>query len=155
MMQGRADEYDRRILSIVSNDFEPLESIVAALWSGDSIRTREADHGHLHCRLLRLIEHHLIHAYLLHAEPPYLTRVEEVGYDALPTAWFLITENGRSYLGEPGPDAPKPGSALEDSKQAHPSPSGRRPRQRRSVLDKRNSTEFLLLYDPNPKTRTG
>jgi hypothetical protein len=54
--------------------------------------------GTIQSRLLSLITDKLINAYLLHADPPYITSID-IGYDALSTSWFYITQRGRKCLG--------------------------------------------------------
>jgi hypothetical protein len=51
----------------------------------------------LHSRLLNLIADRLINAYLLHADPPYITPVK-ISTRSLHTSWFYITQRGRKCL---------------------------------------------------------
>src|SRR6266567_3818643 len=91
------DELDRLVLAAVCDDFVTLESIIDKL-SGPGVGIAgKLDAGILHCCLFDLIADKLVSAYLLHADPPYITPVE-IGDDALPTCWFYITQRGKKCL---------------------------------------------------------
>ena len=93
------DEMDRLILASVSDDFVTMESIVDKLSQPGQRHALNA--GDLHRRFLDLIADRLVNAYLLHADPPYITPME-IGYDALWSCWFLITQRGKKCLAQPG-----------------------------------------------------
>lgn len=91
------DELDRIILESLSSDFEPFESLVSgiidrradsrAIFSVDQIRLS----------LLRSIANRLVGAYIIHAEPPFVSSVC-VSLETVDTRWFYVTEEGRRYL---------------------------------------------------------
>src|SRR6202035_799697 len=91
------DELDRLLLSAVGDDFVTLESIVEKLGRPEGPVFGRLDHDLLYSRLLTLIADRLINAYLLHADPPYITPVN-TSPGALPTSWFYITQRGRRCL---------------------------------------------------------
>ena len=90
------DELDRLVLDAVGDDFIPLEQIVHRIAVPGRI-SGKLDPELLFSRLLDLIADKLINAYLLHADPPYITPVS-VPSGALPSSWFYITERGRKCL---------------------------------------------------------
>src|SRR5258708_37033338 len=92
------DELDRMILAAVCDDFMTLEFIADKLLKPVAGVPPKLDAGTLQSRLFRLISDKLITAYLLHADPPYITSVN-IGYKALSTSWFYITQRGRKCLG--------------------------------------------------------
>ena len=91
------DEMDRLILAAVCDDFMTLEFIVGEL--SKKVPGISGRHGslHLQAHLLNLISDKLINAYLLHAEPPYITPIE-ISYKGLAASWFYITQRGRKCL---------------------------------------------------------
>jgi len=91
------DELDRLVLAAVCDDFVTIEFVVDKLCGTGGGITGKLDAGILHCRLFDLIADKLINAYLLHADPPFITPME-IGYDALPACWFYITQRGRKCL---------------------------------------------------------
>jgi len=90
------DEMDHLILAAVGEDFMTLEFIADKVLPPVS-GPGKLDAKNLQTRLLNLIKSKLINAYLLHADPPFITPIE-IGYDALPTSWFYITQRGRKCL---------------------------------------------------------
>jgi hypothetical protein len=92
------DDLDRLILAAVSDDFMTLEFIADKLFKPVGGVPARLDAGTIQSRLLSLISDKLINAYLLHADPPYITSIT-IGYDALSTSWFYITQRGRKCLG--------------------------------------------------------
>jgi hypothetical protein len=69
------DELDRIILEIVSDDFEPFESVVRKL-SHRSIGIQPQFHiDQIQKSLLGNTVNRLVGAYLIHADPPYMTAV--------------------------------------------------------------------------------
>ena len=105
-MQSHLDELDRTILSAVSDDFEPLESILRKLTAPETCFPELLEPGKLEPRLIRLIADKLISAYLLHADAPFITPVD-IRHEKLSRAWFLITERGMICLASANP-APSP-----------------------------------------------
>lgn len=91
------DELDHLILASVGDDFMTLEFIADKLIAPSSGIAGKLDAGDLQSRLLELIADKLVNAYLLHADPPFITPIE-IGYDALATSWFYITQRGRKCL---------------------------------------------------------
>jgi hypothetical protein len=91
------DELDHLILAAVGDDFMTMEFIADKLLTPASGIPGKLDAKSLQARLLKLITDKLINAYLLHADPPFITPVE-IGHDALPTSWFYITQRGRKCL---------------------------------------------------------
>ena len=91
------DELDRLVLGAVGDEFVPLEFIVDKLGRPGSPIIGRLDPDLIYSRLLNLIADKLINAYLLHAEPPYITPVQ-ISPRALPTSWFYITQRGRKCL---------------------------------------------------------
>jgi len=91
------DELDRLVLGAVGDDFVTLDHIVTRLAARDGRIAGKLDLGLLHRRLVDLITDRLINAYLLHADPPYLTPVK-VNSSTLLTSWFYITQRGRKCL---------------------------------------------------------
>lgn len=91
------DELDRLLLGAVGDDFVTLESIVDKLGRPDGPVFGKLDPDLLYSRLLTLIADKLINAYLLHADPPYITPVK-ISEGILRTSWFYITQRGRKCL---------------------------------------------------------
>jgi hypothetical protein len=89
------DELDRLVLGAVGDDFVTLDYIIDKLGSPDNIFAGKVEL--IYSRLLNLLADKLINAYLLHADPPYVTPVE-IGRAALATSWFYITQRGRKCL---------------------------------------------------------
>jgi hypothetical protein len=89
------DEMDRLILEAVGDDFITLDCII----EGVSMPAGGAklDPTDLQRRLLSLVSDKLINAYLLHAEPPFITPIQ-IGSRSIPTSWFYITQRGRKCL---------------------------------------------------------
>jgi hypothetical protein len=91
------DELDHLILATAGDDFVTLEFIADKLLTPAGANPGKFDAKSLQARLLKLITDKLINAYLLHADPPFITPIE-IGHDALPTSWFYITQRGRKCL---------------------------------------------------------
>ena len=92
------DELDHLILAAVGDDFMTLEFIAEKLLAPAGAIPGKLDVKSLQARLLKLITNKLINAYLLHADPPFITPIQ-IDYEALPTSWFYITQRGRKCLG--------------------------------------------------------
>jgi hypothetical protein len=92
------DEFDRMILAAVCDDFVTLEFIADKLFKPASGVHTKLDAGTVQSRLFSLISDKLINAYLLHADPPYITSID-IGHEGLATSWFYITQRGRKCLG--------------------------------------------------------
>ena len=89
-MKHDLDELDRIILEVVSCDIEPFESVVSKLsqwFHTDQIQSS------LLCNTMN----GLIGAYIIHADPPYITAVS-VSAGTIDRFWFHITESGTKYL---------------------------------------------------------
>ena len=91
------DELDRLVLAAVCDDFVTLEFINDKLSGPGGRFTGTLDSALLHSRLIGLVADKLINAYLLHADPPYITPVK-IDSHALPACWFYITQRGRKCL---------------------------------------------------------
>jgi hypothetical protein len=92
------DDLDRVILAAVSDDFTTLEFIAEKLSFSPDIAVGKLDAEALLRRLLQLIGEKHINAYLLHADPPFITPIEIGDKAALATCWFYITQRGRKFL---------------------------------------------------------
>jgi hypothetical protein len=90
------DELDRLLLGAVGDDFVTLESVVDKLCPDGPIFSKH-DPELLYSRLLTLLSDKLINAYLLHADPPYITPVK-MSDRTLRMSWFYITQRGRKCL---------------------------------------------------------
>lgn len=93
----RTDGLDRLLLSAVGDDFVTLESIVEKVSGSNGPAFGKLDSESVYSRLLTLVADKLINAYLLHADPPYITPVN-TNLACLPTSWFYITQRGRKCL---------------------------------------------------------
>jgi hypothetical protein len=91
------DALDRLLLGAVGDDFVSLESIVEKLSRPGGPVFGKLDSETIYSRLLTLVSEKLINAYLLHADPPYITPVS-MNPGCLPTSWFYITQRGRKCL---------------------------------------------------------
>jgi hypothetical protein len=106
------DELDQLILTAVCDDFMTLEFIADKILRPAGGNPGKYDAGVLQSRLMTLISDKLINAYLLHADPPYITPIS-IGPDALGTSWFYVTQRGRKCLGKSsrkGTRAPRRGA---------------------------------------------
>jgi len=92
------DDLDQLILAAVCDDFMTLEFITDKILRPPGGDAGKYDAESVHSHLLQLISDKLINAYLLHADPPYITPIN-IGIDALGTSWFYITQRGRKSLG--------------------------------------------------------
>ena len=90
--KGYAD-LDRMILGAVLHDFEPFELIVSRVSGTDA----EYVSDQIERGLVSLLGGGLVGAYLIHAEPPYVTAVAPEP-DKLQRYWYMITEEGRRLL---------------------------------------------------------
>jgi hypothetical protein len=90
-------ELNRIVLEAVSEDFQSFESVVRKLSSQKDTVAGTCDLDEIQNSLLSSVTHHLIGAYLLHADPPYATAVP-ANIDSIRTCWFFITEEGKEYL---------------------------------------------------------
>jgi len=87
-------EIDRVVLEAVSDDYQPFESVAHKLSRSHAGAWAVIDVERL---LLISIANNLVAAYLIHADPPYATKV---GADStnIRRYWFCITEEGRRRL---------------------------------------------------------
>lgn len=83
---------DQVILQSVSRDYTPFESILAS-----DLILNEFDRDTIESRILALHAAELVQGFLLHAEPPFVTRVP-IARSTMQQCWFAITEAGESYL---------------------------------------------------------
>ncbi|KAA6457985.1 hypothetical protein DYQ86_21725 [Acidobacteria bacterium AB60] len=91
----RTDELDRLLLRAVCDDFVTLDAIVAKI--GRRVETGKGNSQLLYNKLLSLIGDKLVSAFLLHADPPYITPVKR-NSPAFASSWFFITQRGRKCL---------------------------------------------------------
>ena len=91
------DEFERTVLEVVLNGFEPFESITAKLSQQHTVSGGRFDMGNLQSPLLRLLADDFVGAYLIHAEPPYFTAVEARS-DTIHRYWYHITGRGKRCL---------------------------------------------------------
>jgi hypothetical protein len=91
------DEFERTVLEVVLNGFEPFESITAKLSQQHTVSGGRFDMGNLQSPLLRLLADDFVGAYLIHAEPPYVTALE-ARPDAIHRYWYRITGKGETRL---------------------------------------------------------
>jgi hypothetical protein len=115
------DELDRLILGAVGDDFVTLEHIVNRLAIPGGRVAAKVDPELLRQRLVDLIADRLISAYLLHADPPYITPVK-VSTRSLQTSWFYITQRGRKCLANSAKNRAHVQSGDSDSKSQDPYP---------------------------------
>jgi hypothetical protein len=96
-MQREARGLEQLILAAVSQDFESFEAIVVRLadWTGRILGDWEMHQVEL--SLLQLTCNHLVRAYLIHADPPYITSVAATS-ETVRRHWFLITTKGMASL---------------------------------------------------------
>jgi hypothetical protein len=87
-------DFNRTILEVVLRDFESFESIVSKVSrSRDDDPSDEVRRG-LHA----LLADGLVGAYLIHAEPPYATPVDDPEPNHIEWYWHTITAQGKSYV---------------------------------------------------------
>ena len=96
-MKSEISGLSKVILEAASTDHTPFESLV-----GDLISKERVDHDEfcldlVEGQLLSLISDGLIQAYLLDAEPPFVTQVL-ASRPTLRRFWFLITPKGEQHL---------------------------------------------------------
>ena len=95
-MKQDVNELDQIILEVVSDDFESFESVVSKL-SRRYIGFQQRFHmDQIKSRLLCNTVNGLVGAYLIHADPPYVTAVK-VSADTIDRYWFHLTDSGRKY----------------------------------------------------------
>jgi len=87
-------ELDRVVLEAVSEDYQSFEALVSKLSQSKNAQCGVSD---IESTLLGALANHLVSAYLLHADPPYLTEVG-ASPETIQRYWFAITEEGREYL---------------------------------------------------------
>lgn len=105
-MKHNVNELDQIILEVVSDDFEPFESLVSKL-SRRYIGFQQRFHvDQIKSRLLRNTVNGLVGAYLIHADPPYVTAVN-VSADTIDRYWFHLTDSGRKLSSRSGRGAMK------------------------------------------------
>ena len=85
--------FESALLEVVFNDIETFESIAAKLSQQSTASSGTVDIRSVQCLLLLLIADDFVGAYLLHAEPPFVTAVE-VNSDTIQRYWFRITGRG-------------------------------------------------------------
>jgi hypothetical protein len=99
VMKHNVSELDQIILEVVSDDFEPFESVVSKL-SHRCIGIQQQFHiDQIKSSLLCITVNRLVGAYLIHADPPYVTAVN-VSADTIDRYWFHLTESGRSIFAQ-------------------------------------------------------
>ena len=91
------DEFERAMPEVVLNDLEPFESIVAKLSQQHTVSGGSCEMRNLQSLLLRLLADDFVGAYLIHAEPPYVTALE-ASPDTIHGYWYRITERGETRL---------------------------------------------------------
>lgn len=97
-MKQDVNELDQIILEVVSEDFESFESVVSKLSRRHVGFQQPQFHiDQIKSSLLCNTVNRLVGAYLIHADPPYVT-VVNVSADTIDRYWFHLTESGRKYL---------------------------------------------------------
>ena len=91
------DEFERTLLEVVLNDFEPFESLTAKLSQQHTAGGGRFDMENLQSLLVPLLADDFVGAYLIHAESPYVTAVE-VMPDTIHRYWYRITGRGETRL---------------------------------------------------------
>jgi hypothetical protein len=94
-MTARSHELDRAVLEAVSEEYQSFEAVVSKLSLANLAYAGVSEVERI---LLSSISDNLVAAYLLHADPPYATKVG-ANSDNIRRYWFCITEQGRKYLG--------------------------------------------------------
>jgi hypothetical protein len=94
--EGYAD-LNRMILELVACDFEPFESILDNLSRRNTDALSACDPDEMQEVLLALVTDGLLGAYLIHADPPYITAADP-SLETVQRYWFMITEKGVRYL---------------------------------------------------------
>ncbi len=107
-------DFDRLILASVAKDLEPFEAIQEKLSRFLEVSEGAGASHQLESCLLRLIAEDMIAAYLLHAEPPYIT-VVDVNTSKLENLWFYITDHGEKVLLESLPQASGEETAVQST----------------------------------------
>jgi hypothetical protein len=95
MMKIELPELTRLILQAVSKDHTPFESLIAKLSSTEHLAADALDDVVEH--LLTLIRGGFVVAYLLHAEPPFITPAL-ASPATIHNLWFLTTQEGQRHL---------------------------------------------------------
>ncbi len=96
-MKHHLNELDQITLEAVSDDFESFESVVSKLSRRYIGFQQKIYIEQIKSSLLCNTVNRLVGAYLIHADPPYVTAVD-VSADTIDRYWFHITESGRKYL---------------------------------------------------------
>jgi len=91
-MTASSRELDRVVLEAVSEDYRSFESLVSKLSQSADFLVSDIEQT-----LLSAIGKNLVAAYLIHADPPYATKVG-ASSETIRRYWFCITEEGREYL---------------------------------------------------------
>lgn len=91
-------ELSRLLLEAVSADCTAFESVVGHVIPNERLNAADCDPVSVDRKLLTLVGEGLVEAFLLHAEPPYITAVVP-SMRTLPGFWFYITAKGEQYLG--------------------------------------------------------
>jgi len=95
-MKQDVNELDQIILEVLSDNFESFESVVSKL-SRRYIGFQQRFHmDQIKSRLLCNTVNGLVGAYLIHADPPYVTAAN-VSADTIDRYWFDLTDSGRNY----------------------------------------------------------
>jgi hypothetical protein len=94
--EGYSD-LNQLILELVACDFEPFESILDKLSRKSPDTLSASDIDEIPVILLALVTDGMLGAYLIHADPPYITAVDP-SLETVQRYWFMITEKGKKYL---------------------------------------------------------
>jgi len=92
-MAGNSGEVRRILLDAVSGDCKPFESIVERFERENARTGWNLSINQIKIELLNSIAEDLVEAYLVHAEPPFVTTME-ANFDTLDRYWFATTEFG-------------------------------------------------------------
>ena len=95
-MKHDVNELDQIILEVVSDDFESFESVVSKLSRRCIGFQPRILMDQIKGRLLCNTVNGLVGAYLIHADPPYVTAVN-ISADTIDRYWFHLTGSGRRY----------------------------------------------------------
>jgi len=125
-MKRTADQLDRMILRALCEDLTPFECMVNNM--REFLEAEELEQ--LATRLLGLATLRLVDAYLLHAEPPYLTPVT-TDSDGVYRHWFFISEEGLKRLHQLGPQPERDDDWPRPPSRDHHARHRRTPRQGR------------------------
>lgn len=91
-------ELSKLLLEAVSTECTAFEAVIDHVMPSESKDSADCNFDSVEGRLLTLIGEGFVEAFLLHAEPPYLTPVVP-SLRTLPGFWFHITAKGEQHLG--------------------------------------------------------